>query len=395
MANNNNQNQQLAVLQPPRFAMPANVEKDYDLTPDTWRAVVDAVFPLAKTPGAVLMALAYCKKRNLDVFARVVHIVPIRVGGREVETVWPGIGQLRVTAHRQKDFAGWKECEFGPDKTIEFSGKIAKWEQGRISGYDDVAKQVTFPEWARFTFLKMINGNVFEAVGPKVYWLEEYARLSSYVDVPNDMWAKRPRGQFEKVAEAAAARRGWPDVFGDEATYEEMAGKQNDTIEGEFTEVTDRNRDPGDGAAAVQSQPTRSDFGATPPAEDGSGTAGAEDAEVEEIGAGQTAQDAPNDVQTAGDDQQQGGDDAHVGIEKPDIEIDDTADYSEFGAPPEGLETWQDYGRDIISKFKMANTRKRVMEISRGAGDTAKKAPPQIVEIMTAWFDYAYDSNPA
>src|SRR6059058_4653489 len=67
-----------------------------------WKVLIDSVFPAARSLDAIMMALAYCHKRKLDVFKKVVHIVPMWSTARNamIETVWPGIAELRTTACR-------------------------------------------------------------------------------------------------------------------------------------------------------------------------------------------------------------------------------------------------------------------------------------------------------
>jgi phage recombination protein Bet len=244
--NNRNPNQnQVAIIQPPRMKMPEHVADEYALNEDSWRALTDAVFPLAKTVGAVVLALAYCKKNRLDVFQRVVHIVPMYVNGRTVETVWPGIGQLRIIGQRQDAFAGYDECEFGEEITTEFKGKRNKREDdGRGNtnrSVEDVEATVTHPTWARFTVYKMLHGERRAMPGPKVYFDETFASCSHFGgDVPNEKWARSPRQMLEKCAEAAAYRRAFPDVLGNELAAEEMEGRRLDprgSIDAEYVVV--------------------------------------------------------------------------------------------------------------------------------------------------------------
>lgn len=237
----NNTSNQVAVIQPPRMQMPAHVATDYDLNEDSWRALTDAVFPLAKSVGAVILALAYCKRHRLDVFQKVVHIVPMRVGGRTVETVWPGIGQIRVTAQRQESFAGYDECEFGPDIEQTFTGKKQRWDNGNMVGWDDLSVTMVFPEWAQFVVYKMLHGQRIRLPGPKVYFVETFASKSAQGgDVPNERWERAPRQMIEKCAEAAGYRRAFPDVLGNEMSAEEMEGRHLDgagAIDAEYVEV--------------------------------------------------------------------------------------------------------------------------------------------------------------
>ena len=43
--------------------------------------------------------------------------------------------------------------------------------------------------------------------------------------MPNHVWERRPDGQLEKCAEAAALRRAFPEELGNEYTAEEMEGQ--------------------------------------------------------------------------------------------------------------------------------------------------------------------------
>lgn len=222
---------QLAVLQPPRLPLPEGLKDRYGIDPDQWGVLVDATFPSAATTQGVLMALAYCKQRNLDIFRKPIHIVPMSTKDangekRLIETIWPGIGETRITAHRQSDFAGYDACEFG--EMIRFNGqaKVQKWTEGKKNGWDTVKWQGMVPEWAQFTVYKIMHGQRIALPGPRVYFMETYAQVSGYNPAPNERWTRAPRQMLEKCAEAAALRRAWPDVFGDEATFDEMEGRE-------------------------------------------------------------------------------------------------------------------------------------------------------------------------
>ena len=69
---------------------------------NTWKVLTESIFPTAKTAEGILLAVRYCQARGLDVLKRPVHVVPMwsRALGREVETVWPGINEVQVTAAR-------------------------------------------------------------------------------------------------------------------------------------------------------------------------------------------------------------------------------------------------------------------------------------------------------
>ena len=138
--------------------------------------------------------------------------------GREVETVWPGINEVQVTAARTGQWAGLDSPKYGKDITRVFEGR-AKTE----SGWQDVHVDLTFPEWCEVTVYRLING-VRCAFCEPVFWLETYSRAGgANSEVPTAMWLKRPRGQLLKCAKAASLRAAFPE----ESSYtaEEMSGK--------------------------------------------------------------------------------------------------------------------------------------------------------------------------
>lgn len=190
-----------------------------------WKVLIDTVYPAAKSVDAIAMALSYCKQRNLDPFKRPVHIVPMWSSEKKVyiETVWPGISELRTTATRTGEYAGCDAAEFGPTIRREFKGVVEVWEnKQRVDR--EITVTVEFPEWCQITVRRIIRNQVVTFVGPKAYWLESYAKRGK-ADVPNDMWCKRPFGQIEKCAEAGALRRAFPEEIGNEYTAEEMEGQ--------------------------------------------------------------------------------------------------------------------------------------------------------------------------
>lgn len=179
------------------------------MTQQQFQVLRDVIHPNASSPASVLMAFDYCRARNLDPFKKVVHIVPAwskKTGGL-VDTIWPGIAEVRTTAHRTGTYLGCDEVVFGPEITREFSPKVT----------------VTFPEWAQMTVYKSVGGERIAFPGPKVRWLEEYATEKHDSVVPNSMWQQRPYGQIEKCCEAAALRKAWPEET--DYTAEEMRGK--------------------------------------------------------------------------------------------------------------------------------------------------------------------------
>ena len=243
MSRNNNQQsqkpqpaQQIVALQPSRMPIVGSIAKQFDITADQWRVLVDQIFPSAKTVEAVGMALAYCKARKLDIFKRPVHIVPMwsTVLGRMVETVWPGIAEIRTTAARTGQYAGIDEVVYGPMVEREFSGEKEIWKNGRSTGnFETVTETIRFPEWASVVVYRMLNGQR-HAYNAKVFWEEAYAS-NGKTGLPNAMWSKRPRGQLDKCVEAAALRKAFPEEIGNDMTAEEMEGR---TIDGTVNVAT-------------------------------------------------------------------------------------------------------------------------------------------------------------
>jgi phage recombination protein Bet len=208
----------LPAIAPPRIPYHPAIGERFGIDRSEWKVLVESIFPSAKTIEGVALALAYCKARKIDIFKRVVHIVPIWNSrlGREVETVWPGIAELRTTAHRTGQYAGKAATVFGPVITKEFAGSVGSRDNIR-----HVSTRVTFPEWAQVTVYRIVQGVRCEFVGPKVFWLETYATQGKS-DIPNEMWQTRPFGQLDKCAEAAALRVAYPEEIGNEYIDEEV-----------------------------------------------------------------------------------------------------------------------------------------------------------------------------
>ena len=218
---------QLVALKPPRLPYHEAVEERFGIDRAGWKALVEAIYPNAETADAIVMALSYCRARNLDPFKRPVHIVSMwsSVADKMIETVWPGISELRTTAFRTGQYAGMPAPEFGPAIERTFKGKAGR---GKAKGQER-SLTLQFPEWCRVTITRELNGKERSFVGPKVYWCEAYAKWAD-TDVPNEMWSNRPVGQLEKCAEAGALRRAFPEEIGNALTAEEMEGQH--TLDG-------------------------------------------------------------------------------------------------------------------------------------------------------------------
>lgn len=208
--------EQIAAISPPRLPYHPAIEERFGVDKASWKALVEAIFPNATSTESVILALSYCRARKLDPFKRCVHIVPIYNSEmrRYVDTVWPGIGELRITAFRTGEYAGRGDTQYGPDVTMA-------WASG------DGSVEVTFPEWAQVTVKRLVKGHIVDFSGPRVYWLETYATRKHNDDAPNTMWRDRPRGQIEKCAEAAALRAAFPEEIGSDYIPEEVEHRRS------------------------------------------------------------------------------------------------------------------------------------------------------------------------
>lgn len=215
MAVRGNGSESLPAVAQPRLPYHPAVEDKFGIDKASWKALVEAVFPNASTTDSVILALSYCKARHLDPFKRNVHIVPIWDKNKRqmVDTVWPGIGEIRTTAFRTRLYAGREPTRFGPDKSHQWTSESGK------------AIEIVFPEWAQVTVYRLVDGKPVAFAGPQVYWMETYA--SGKDGVPNTMWQRRARGQLDKCAEASALRAAFPEELGDEPTSDEAGAWMN------------------------------------------------------------------------------------------------------------------------------------------------------------------------
>jgi phage recombination protein Bet len=210
--------------------------------------LVHSLYPGASRDSAS-MVLAYCRAAGLDPMQKPVHIVPMNVKsgnkdsyGNDIyvkkDVVMPGIGLYRVQAARTGQYAGQDEPVWGPVKTITYSERKREWVE--VPGRDRkqprdtwVERTLEYPEWCAVSVYRLVGGfrSKFTAVE---YWLENYATAGRDSDAPNEMWARRTRGQLAKCAEAQALRKGFPEV-GAQPTAEEMEGRVFDDAAPEFT----------------------------------------------------------------------------------------------------------------------------------------------------------------
>lgn len=213
-----NRSTAVALIAPPRLPYHPAIEERFGVDKSMWKALCEAVFPLAKSTDAIVLALSYCKGRKLDPMKRVVHIVPVWDSQRKamVETVWPGIAEHRITAMRTKQHGGLDVPSFGPMLTETFKGQD---RQGNT-----VQANITFPEWCQITVYRLVDGVRCPFPGPRIYW-KEFFSSQGKTGVPNDRWQKAPSQMLEKCAEAAALRRAFPEEIGDEHTAEEVEAR--------------------------------------------------------------------------------------------------------------------------------------------------------------------------
>lgn len=241
---------------PLRLGYPRSMQEYADIDQAGWRVLCDVIFPNARTSEAIVLAVQYCKSRKLDIMKKVVHIVPMysKALNKEIDTIWPGIAEVRITATRTGVYAGKDAAEFGPEITQTFqhiddrNGAIVR------------TQEIAYPEWCRITVYKIVQGIRCAFVGPKVIWLEAYATESRYSPIPNEMWENRTSGQLEKCAEAAALRAAFPEELGNIYVAEEMHGR---VIEGSLADQHYANI-PGADGTMTPPRPAKSDF--TPPA---------------------------------------------------------------------------------------------------------------------------------
>jgi len=176
-------------------------------------------------PGAsansLNLVLSYCRAANLDPMQKPVHIVPMWDGKMKQmrDVVMPGVGLYRTQAARTNQFAGMSEPEFGPAVSEQLGGVT-----------------IEYPQWCRVTVKRQLVSGAMAEFTAVEFWKENYA-VKGGADksiAPNTMWAKRPRGQIAKCAEAQALRKAFPEAIGAQPTAEEMEGKSLDepVIEG-------------------------------------------------------------------------------------------------------------------------------------------------------------------
>lgn len=214
-----------ATQQYPAFAMP---EADLIV------ALRSSLYPGA-TDNSIRMVVTWCKANGKDPFKRPVHIVPMNVktgekkpDGKDVyanrDIIMRGIEDYRMEAARTGQYAGIARIEFGPEINAEIAA----------GGDSNAVAKCTYPEWCEVVVIRLVQSMKCEFTSGRVYWKETYASKSRYDARPNDMWAKRPRGQLEKC-------------FDPETEILTSEGFQRfDSVTGRVMQVTERGLEPTD-----------------------------------------------------------------------------------------------------------------------------------------------------
>jgi phage recombination protein Bet len=172
-----------------------------------------AVLRTSLYPGAqdqsIRMVLGYCRAAGLDPMMKPVHIVPMWDGkAKEMrDVIMPGVGLYRTQAARSGELAGIGEPVFGDLMELTLGGS-----------------KITVPEWCSVTVKRLVGGAERDFTA-REYWVENYATKGRDSLAPNAMWAKRPRGQLAKCAQAQALRMAFPEMTGAQPTADEMEGK--------------------------------------------------------------------------------------------------------------------------------------------------------------------------
>lgn len=200
-------------LSRPRLPYPARVEEIFSVSRASWRFLTDVLYPNAEEPETIINVLAYCQARKLDVMKKPVHVVPVwdRKRKKMVDSVWPSIAEVRITAMRTGEYVGKGETIFGPEVTETLGGV-----------------EITYPKFAQLTVYRLVAGVAREFHGEKLLWKEFYAKAGRDTLAPNDMWKTKPFKQLAKCAEADALRAAFPEETGSDPTAEEMHGQEVD-----------------------------------------------------------------------------------------------------------------------------------------------------------------------
>ncbi|MDP2322528.1 MAG: phage recombination protein Bet [Gammaproteobacteria bacterium] len=178
------------------------------IVPEQWSTLKNSLFPGAKDES-ILMAIDYCRARQLDPMKKPCHIVPMYVKdaktgqGSMRDVIMAGIYEYRTTAQRTGQYMGRSKFEYGPD--VEFGG-------------------VKGPEWVEVTVYRWHEASKTKIEYPARVLFREVCALNKESKA-NQRWAKAPVQMAEKCCEASALRAAFPDELGGEHTVEEMEGR--------------------------------------------------------------------------------------------------------------------------------------------------------------------------
>lgn len=195
----------------------------------TWNTLCNSIFPGALA-DSILMAVDYCRARQLDILKKPCHIVGMRVQQKymgtngQVESRWvwrdvilPGIYEYRITARRTGEYLGHSTPEWG--EPIKFGDEL-----------QNGSSPITAPEWCAMTIYRW-NAELHKRIEypVQIYFTEVVAtRDLDGKTVANARWSKAPRQMLLKCTEAAGLREAFPDELGGEPTAEEMDGRTID-----------------------------------------------------------------------------------------------------------------------------------------------------------------------
>lgn len=211
---------------------------DLGINEFTWPALLEAMFPNCDDLNAILLALAYAKGRKFDPFKVRVYLVPYwtniadkRAGEkdtwRKLWRVQNSVEDLRATAFRTGEYVGLSKVRWGPMIELSFSDQSGK-----------VVSKLRVPSYAQHTVKRWVHGEARDYEGPEVYWEESYQKAGRNTGVPNEMWAKRQRGQLAKCSEAGALRTAFPEELGALMITEEMQIESDETRAEMATDVS-------------------------------------------------------------------------------------------------------------------------------------------------------------
>jgi phage recombination protein Bet len=156
------------------------------------------------TNDELALFVQQCNRTGLDPFAKQIYFQ--KRSGKVV--IITAIDGLRLIAERSNKYAG----QDGP------------WWCGEDGEWRDTWFEATPPRAAKVIVRKVQNGVLVET--PAIAHYDEYA--VKYNGKPNDMWAKMPRNQLAKCAEALALRKAFPAEMSGLYTDDEMGQADND-----------------------------------------------------------------------------------------------------------------------------------------------------------------------